>query len=318
VTSFSRFCCLAIGILAFAGCGSDESENNQNESDAGSDSMNDDVQADSPVGDDAKPDTGDSSCTPVNSVSGSVINEQGDAFSNVGVVLCVYQDDGSAKCLNPVKTSASGEFSVTIPAGDGCLESAAYQLKADALSVIPLYCPVDVAAGGAIAMANPNRLVDTPACTRDALGEESKPHEVSAPDDMKMTVIPNGIWLFDFSYDDLGIRRWDAATWGWPCFIDAANAPDDLAVFAPELEVKSDAKDAVHISFPNEAGLSAGTVVDLYGLGGAATSMWDGKEVHEGSWQVIGEAQVSADGSRIETRPGQGLPFATWIGWKKK
>jgi len=133
-----------------------------------------------------------------------------------------------------------------------------------------------------------------------------------------MDVIPSGIFLFDFDYEDLRLRRWDAAALGWPCFIDEGKAPQELAVFAPEIEIMANAKDAVHVSFPNTAGLAAGTVVDLYGLGGALTARWNGETVPEGSWEVVGEAEVTADGSRIQTRTGQGLPFATWVGWREK
>ncbi len=313
---------IACGLLV-AACGSDEADSNNGSPDAGQDVVQDDVQADSPSSDAPSETTSDVAqeagpCTDVSSVSGSVVDESDAALAGVGLVLCIYQEGGTAKCLNPTKSSSAGTFKVDMPGGSACLQSASYQLKADDLTVSPLYCPVDVAAGGAITTPGPDRLVSVPACTRDPLGAETDAHEVTAPDGMSMTVVPGGVWLFDFAYEDLRIMRWDAAEWGWPCFIDASNAPDDLAVFAPEIEVQPDAKDAIHVSFPNDAGLAAGTVVDLYGLGGAATSGWDGEDVHEGAWEVIGEAVVSSDGARIETRPGEGLPFATWVGWKQK
>ena len=313
---------IACGLLV-AACGSDEADSNNGSPDAGQDVVQGDVQADTPSNDapaEASPDVANEAgpCTDVSSVTGSVVDESDAAFADVGVVLCIYYDGGSAKCLPPTKSSSAGTFKVDMPGGSACLESASYQLKADDLAVTPLYCPVEVTAGGAIATPGPDRLVSVPACTRDPLGAETDAHEVAAPDGMSMTVVPDGLWLFDFAYEDLRLRRWDATGLGWPCFIDPSNAPEDLAVFAPEMEVKPDAKDAVHVSFPNDAELAAGTVVDLYGLGGAATSAWDGEDVHEGAWKIIGEAEVSSDGARIETRPGEGLPFATWVGWKQK
>jgi hypothetical protein len=314
---------IACGLLVSA-CGSDDADSNNGTPDAGQDVAQDDVQADTPSPDAPPSDTGNDvtseagPCTDVTSVSGSVIDESDAAYGGVGLVLCIYQQGGIAKCLSPTKSSAAGTFDVDMPGDSTCLESASYQLRADDLAVTPLYCPVDVTGGGAITTPGPDRLVSVPACTRDPLGAEADAHEVTAPDGVSMTVVPGGLWLFDFAYEDLRLRRWDATKWGWPCFVDPSNAPEDLAVFAPEMEVRPDAKDAVHVSFPNEAGLAAGTVVDLYGLGGAATSLWDGEDVHEGAWEIIGEAQVSSDGARIETRPGEGLPFATWVGWKQK
>ena len=102
----------------------------------------------------------------------------------------------------------------------------------------------------------------------------------------------------------------------------SVGSPDGLAGIAPELAVRSldggNSVDAVHVSFPNTAGLDAGTTVDLYILGDGATDTWAGDPIHEGEWTVIGEAEVSQDGTRIETRAGEGLPYGTWVGWKQK
>jgi hypothetical protein len=286
-------------------CGSSDDGGGGGHSDAGLE----DVQTD---------DTSPGNCTNVTSVSGSVINESDAAMAGVGVVLCIHPEGANAKCLDRVKTDPAGAFAISMPSDSACLRSASYALKADSRDITPLYCAVDVQAGGAITTAAPDRLVAVPVCTRDALGSEDDVHRVTAPDGVWMDVIPSGIFLFDFPYEDLRLRRWNTQDHGLPCFVDASNAPEDLVVFAPEIEVAFDATDAVHVSFPNDAGLEAGTVVDLFGLGGAATLRWDGSTVPEGHWDVIGEAQVTPDGSRIETRPGEGLPFATWVGWKRK
>ena len=272
---------------------------------------------------DAGPDTGagdkdaTSSCTTVTSVSGSVIGENSAPIAGVQFVLCVYDDD-SAWCLNPESSNSRGEFSTNMLGGSACLYSASYHLGPTSRLLTPLYCRVDVSSGGAIRTLAPDRLVSVDNCARDDLGDANSLHTVSAPDGIAMEVVPAGILLVDFAYEDLRLRRWNSADWGWPCFIDAENVPQALAVFAPEIGVIAGATDALHVLFPNDAGLAAGTVVDLYALGGAATLNWNGDIVGEGLWEIVGEAEVTSDGSTIRTRPGAGLPFGTWVGWKQK
>ncbi len=251
------------------------------------------------------------------SVSGSVIDEGDQAFSGADVVLCIIQEGGKSLCLSPKKTNASGEFTVSMTNGNACLVGAAYQVKSFAdSSLVPSYCPVELGAGGDVMVPEPVKLIEAPLCTRDALGDVTQPHVVTSPGGATMTVVPDALWLLDNPYEDLRLVTWDEAQWGWPCFIDASNPPDGLVAFAPEIELKSEG--GLHVSFPNDAGLAAGTVVDLYALGNGVESMWDGTDVHEGDWTIIGEAEVTSDGSRIETPAGDGLPFGTWVGWKQK
>lgn len=318
---------LLSSVLVLAACGSDDAENNgTNNPDAGGQDVQqtdapDDTSTSDVEGKDVAPDTPYEAgpCTDVESVSGSAIDEGGSPFSGADVILCIYYEQGKAQCLPPVEANGSGEFSVAMSGGTTCLESASYQIKSfEDLTVTGLYCTVDVTAGGQITTPGPDRLVKAPAGTRDPLGTPSEPHEVTASEDASIKVVPDGLFLFDFAYEDLRILPWDDTAWGWPCFVDASNPPDGMIGFAPEVEVKPDAKDALHVSFINDQGLASGTVVDLYALGGGSTKKWDGAQLHEGHWEVIGEAVVTSDGSRIETRAGEGLPFGTWVGWKKK
>jgi hypothetical protein len=312
--------------LILAACGSDDNESNgTNTPDAGQDVQQTDAPGDTNTtdvqGKDVAPDTPYEAgpCTDVESVSGSAIDEGGSPFGGADIILCIYFDGGKAQCLSPVETSGSGQFTVSMTGGTACLESASYQIKSfEDLTVTGLYCTVDVTTGGQIATPGSDRLVKAPAGTRDPLGTLGDPHEVTASKNASIKVIPEGLFLFDFAYEDLRILPWDETAWGWPCFVDPSNPPQGMIGFAPEVEVKPNAKDALHVSFINDEGLAPGTVVDLYALGGGSTKKWDGAQVHEGHWEVIGEAVVTPDGSRIETRGGEGLPFGTWVGWKKK
>ncbi len=319
---------------ALTACGSDDSDGSSggggggsagsggttNTPDAGEDVTESDVADDvqeSDTGSDVTHEAG--ACTDVTSISGSAVDADDAAMAEVNVVLCIYYEDGNSKCLSPEKTNASGEFTASMTGGAVCLNSAAYHMHVpDDLTMVGLYCPVDLTGGGDVTIEEPNKLVQAPDCTRDPLGDTTQPHEIVAPDGASMTVVPDELFMIghDFEYEDLRLVTWDHETWGWPCFIDESDPPDGLVALTPDLEPKSE--DAFHVSFPNDAGLSAGTAVDLYALAGAASMTWDGDILHEGDWVAIGEAEVSSDGSRIETRAGEGLPFGTWVGWKQK
>lgn len=323
---------LAMGI-ALVACGSDDSDGAGGGSAGGPDAGNDVEQVETGTdapGQDAEPDVDEPDaeqeagvCTDVTSVSGTVVNESDAPYVGATATVCITRESGTAACLNPKTTDSTGTFSVTVPAGE-CLTEVAYQAGDPPNPNDPppwdwskpnVFCRVDISAGGDVT-APTAKLVSAPQCTRDPVGATSDPHTITAPDGAAMTIVPDDVFLFDFGYDDLRLLLWDDATWGWPCFINPSDPPDGLIALAPMLEVTSE--DALHVSFPNGAGLTAGTVVDLYALGSGASMRWDGELVHEGHWEIIGEAVVSSDGARIETRPGEGLPFGTWVGWKQK
>lgn len=283
--------------------------------DAAMDSANDTAEED--LTDNDAPTVDGPSCTAVvQSVQGSTVGKQGEPLAGIVGVLCVYLPNGSASCLDPVKSNSAGIFTFQVPSSKQCLDRAAYHLlSGDDWTLSSVYCPVDLGAGGNVVIPVPDRLVHAPAPVRDPLGDPTAPHVISEPGGARLTVIPADLLLFDFAYDDIRMLTWDASAWGWPCFVDPASPPDALVAFVPEVEVAS--HDAAHIAFPNTASLAPGTVVQVWGLGGAASMRWDGTELEEGSFEVIGEAVVSGDGAWIETRPGEGLPFMTWVGWKK-
>lgn len=318
---------IALGV-AVAACGSDDSEGGSTGGSGGSAGTTSDAGDQDAVADTGTPDATDKdadkpdvqheagACFDVTSVSGSAVDEAGGALADALATVCIYYSEEVSKCLAPKKTDAAGSFSVSMPEGSACLMTAAVNLKdTNDLSAVGLYCPIDVSAGGDVAMSGSMTLVKAPQCDRDPLADATQPHTVTNPEGASMTVVPDELWMFEFGYEDLRLRTWDGSS-GWPCFVDPSNPPDGLVGFAPPLEVKSE--DAVHVSFPNTAGLAAGTAVDLYILGDGATNTWDGDLVHEGEFAVIGEAVVSQDGTRIETKPGEGLPFGTWVGWKQK
>ncbi|HVW27305.1 MAG TPA: hypothetical protein VHC69_18195 [Polyangiaceae bacterium] len=65
----------------------------------------------------------------------------------------------------------------------------------------------------------------------------------------------------------------------------------------------------VRLSFVNTAAIAAGAAVDVLALGTYVYPEW----VTPAALEKVASAHVSADGSRIELDPGEGLPHLTWI-----
>ncbi|RJO65903.1 MAG: hypothetical protein C4523_14825 [Myxococcales bacterium] len=252
----------------------------------------------------------------VQSVSGLVSDENGAPLKGVSALLCVYNIDGSSACLSPVRSNTAGQYIAYVPEARRCVDHLALRfLKSDDLDLAPLACPVALGLGGEIVIEEPARLAKAGPTARDPLGDPTAAHRLTA-NGVELSLVPEKMALYDIAYEDIDLLVWDAARYGWPCFVDSADPPDGLVAFAPE--VAADDPDAAHLAFPNTAGLDAGTLADLYLLGGVSTYTWDETHIEEGQWARIGEARVSDDGLRIETLVGQGLPALTWAGWKRR
>jgi len=103
-----------------------------------------------------------------------------------------------------------------------------------------------------------------------------------------------------------------------PCFIDPARLPLALWVVTPldtEIIEPDTSLDPVFLpaslDLPNDTGLAAGTVVDVYVLGGVHAL---DAGLAEGEWRRGTSATVSADGTRIRTATGDGIGYLTWFG----
>lgn len=251
-------------------------------------------------------------CTSVSSASGTAVDDQGVPIPDLFAVLCVSMPGGSSTCLSPTRTNHAGAFEIALPEDKQCVTTAALQINSPSdLTRLPLYCEIDLRGGGNVALANPLKLPVAMPCDRDPLGEKTQPHGIRCPGSVTLSVVPADMWLFDVTYQDIRVAKWDASL-GWPCFVDPAAPPDALFAFAPSVEVSS--ASAVQASFLNEYALAPGTTVDLYAVGGAASQRWDGSHVPEGAFEPIGTATVTADGTAIQT--DDGLPFLTWVGYK--
>jgi hypothetical protein len=68
----------------------------------------------------------------------------------------------------------------------------------------------------------------------------------------------------------------------------------------------------VRLSFANSENIPAGTAIDLLALGTYIYPTW----IPPAVFTKVAAGHVSADGTRIELDPGEGLPYLTWVALK--
>ena len=93
-------------------------------------------------------------------------------------------------------------------------------------------------------------------------------------------------------------------------FIDGAARPGVLYAFAP-FEVRFSRK--IRVSFANTSRVPAGSAVDVQSMSGLLAD-----KPPAGRFSSVATAHVSADGSRIEMDPGEGVLSLTWLALRPK
>jgi hypothetical protein len=263
-----------------------------------------------------EPIDGDTSCEGivVTEVSGRTVDTSGDPIQSAVALVCLWNPEDRAICLQPSMTDAQGTFIRDVPSSSQCADRAAVRLLNTVdLTWTQLACPLDLGDGESVDMGT-GMLASVPeAASRDELGDAASPHVITAQGGSQLVVTPDKLLFYDGSYDDMRLMEWDGDVLGWPCFIGEANPPEALLALVPELEIKS--AGAVHVRFPNTNDLDPGTTVTVYAMGGSGTHTWDDVTVEEGQWEPVGQGIVSENGSVITTEGGDGLPFYTWVGW---
>lgn len=244
------------------------------------------------------------------------VDENGQALPGAKAIFCLYATGTVPSCLNPATADNDGVIVANVPEGKQCVESAAVRIlgpPSGPARIIPS-CPVALTNGGVVNLGVPMKLTKIPAVIRDELGEDGGAvHVITAPDNSVLSVVPDKLWLIDYAYTDLAQMIWDSATAGRPCFMNENDSFVSLVAVYPEIATKS--KGGAHLRVPNTTHLANGTLLDVYGVGGAETELFNKTAVDEGALVKIGTALVSDDETTIETQ-GDGLPFLTWIGFK--
>jgi len=250
-------------------------------------------------------------------VGGSVADETGVPLADQAVALCA-----ASRCLFS-RSDAEGWWTVRIPATITSIESLALYFPTSA-PPLPArhspFCRFSDLCDDALHLCNDFRLYAAPT-TGAEVGTGALAAEVRAEaSDGAALVFPAGVEvLLPIGVEELwvALSRFPLAE-HVPCFIDPANPPLALYVVTPvdseviEPGTMTDPvlRDAA-LDLPNDTGLAAGAVVDVWVLGGAHPA---DAGLEEGEWRALTTAAVTADGRRIRTAPGEGLGYLTWFG----
>lgn len=244
-------------------------------------------------------------------VEGRVETPSGEGIAGARTQICVVPVGGELLCLAPPTTDASGAFQAAVAEPSArCAARMTLRVLLPGSINATSYCELELApSDGVLTLADPIVVfpVERPACLPPE-GDETEPRTITLAD---------GLELVDLrpeqtnDYDELAAGRHDLSG---HCLLARAPAGGFLGAygFRPEVDVLG----GVAVRIPNTTGLAPDTSVDLYVLGGLATSLADGTHVEEGEWARFGTGTVSADGARIDSDRGALLTALTWLAYR--
>lgn len=239
--------------------------------------------------------------TCVATVNGTVIDEAGAPLRDILMSVC-------ARACYYGKTDAAGVFSVKV------YSHLVVDQFATAVHGRPdyadYYAPLPRSVGETYTYATPLTLPRLPESGPDIISEASESARRMASGGATLHLAART--TVDISLDDrlLGpigsqLRAVKVANPTAMPFIDPASPPTLLYGFAP-FEVRFSQKTAV--SFANSGGLPRGTALDVRSMSGLV-----GEKPPAGRFSSVATAHVSADGTRIDMDPGQGVSGLTWL-----
>jgi hypothetical protein len=246
-------------------------------------------------------------------VDGRALDEQGNAVKSKTLVSAC----GPAQC-NPGFTDDTGHFD--IPVGlhlDPRIYSAQVHVRPDQAA---FYYPLPKAATGPIVHLGDLRVLPMPA-SGPALdvNRAGVPAQSVTSGDVTLDV-PGGVYV------RLDVESNRAAALGKEFraltipdaflkdFVDPGLGVKALYAFEPfeasfETATTPATQVNVRLSFANTSKMAPGTPIDVLALGSYIYPDW----IPAAAFAKVAKGHVSADGSRVDLDPGEGLPYLTWV-----
>lgn len=246
------------------------------------------------------------------SVSGKVQTETGAGIGGAFAQVCLRQAPGNLLlCLRPDDADMNGDFSVEIPDNTRCLSEITMRSLQVDVNRASMYCHLKLNhCETAVTLPTPVTLYPTtPAPNLPAEGDRNITRTVTFADGLEMEVKP-----FDF-FSDYAQLAAAKVTERNLCFLEGQPAPDLLYAFSPEGAISGTGFAA---RIPNSEGWAAGTMADIWVLGGLGCMTPTGEEITEAGWEKIAVGTVNASGTHIETTATAGITCLTWMGVTKR
>ena len=253
-------------------------------------------------------------------VSGHIVDDRGCPKICQAVVACT-----EGTCYFG-KSDADGFFTVSISATDHPDLSLYFPVPMEGVKHHSPFCHYTELCDDNVRVCAEYVLYDAPT-SGEAVPESTGPTDPNPlPAEVRVTASDGGALILHagdevdlplFSEPWVAFERFPLGE-HVPCFIDPANppialytvTPMDTMVIEPATHLDPVFRFA-SLDLPNETGLAAGTALDVYVLGGVHPLDYG---LYEGEWAPMADAEVSSDGTRIQTVAGQGMGYLTWIG----
>ncbi len=253
-------------------------------------------------------------------IGGTVVDSTGAPKQGQAVVACT-----EGTCFFG-RSDCAGFFTIPIGATSHPDLSVYFPVPMDGVGHHSPFCHYTELCDGSVHMCTDYVLYDAPT-TGEAVPESTGPTDPNPlPAEVRVEASDGGALILHAGDEvDLPLFTdpWVALTRfpldeHVPCFIDPENLPLALYAVTPMDTMVIDPGthlDPVFrfasLDLPNETGLAAGTALDVYVLGGVHPVDYG---LFEGEWADSADAEVTTDGTRIQTVAGQGVGYLTWIG----
>ncbi|MSP74273.1 MAG: hypothetical protein EXR76_19245 [Myxococcales bacterium] len=253
----------------------------------------------------------------VSVVRGWVVASGGAPIADAKAQVCVHlASTGDLLCLRPGTSDAEGVFTVELPENARCITKVAMRVLLPESGRSTMYCPIDITGTvPVVRLTEPFVLFGTvPVVGLPPEAPEADARVITFDDGLEVDFTPEAYYSGGGEYSQLSGRHVPAAARGL-CFLGQSPVPDGLYALYPEGSVTGS---DFAVRFPNSTALPPGTVVDLFVLGGLDCRLADGTSVPEAEWFRYGAGRVSADGLRVVSDAGVGLPCLTWLGYRRE
>ncbi len=245
----------------------------------------------------------------VATIGGRVENLEGMGIDDARAQVCIRNAANSLTCLRPTATCDGGKWEALVPEFVRCASSLVMHSFVVDRPYADTYCLSGVAGlGPRVSLPEPTKLyATTPVVTVPPLGDATMPRRLDFEGDLQIDIIPE---MMFFGYEDLAAVRLPGDISPLPCFVSGTDNFDALYGFSPSINIGGAEGFAFKI---NATGLSEGTMVDLFVLGGLDCRLTEEVEsiVDEAVWENYSTVAVAADGSISGN-----LPCFNWFAYK--
>lgn len=253
--------------------------------------------------------TPDPGCTAdwVTVVKGDLRVAGGGPLEAAKAQLCVRTPADVLRCLRPVDTCADGHFEIVVPEEARCVDHGSMRMLRPAGGYATTYCQLTIANPPVVSLPAALQLYPTTVVNGlPPVGDMAAARDVTFPGGLVASIVPNDTYV---EYSELAAKKLGPGD-PVPCFLEGLPAPEGLWAFSPEGDITGP---GAPLRIPNSTGLTPGSTVRLFVLGGLDCTLEDGSLVPESEWREYGNGTVSADGTVIE---GARLPCLTWFGYR--